>query len=738
VRRLVVLAWFLAPVVAAAGETAQGGSPARDVARLQLAARELAAQLDGLGPQDVWGVAYRLGALGAEAAPILASELEKAGEPKRLALGRALCMVGETGLGARALLELARAGSTGEVRALAARTLGSTPELLGLGPVAEALAELLEVETDGLARCALAEAALRVSSAGPGEPAAEARARAVNALKAMAELPGARESREAALVLGENGFHGMVRTRLAEMASEPTADGRRALMALRVARTAWAEVLGELMDRMEQAYVDQDEVDRGKLVDAAAKGMARSLDDFSDYLTEQEVHDMEEMISQSYEGIGAWVGLRDGFFTVISPVYGGPAARAGIRSLDRIVEVDGVSTDDLGFEKTVRRLKGPKGTRVELKVMRRGWSEAHAFSLTREEIKISNCYSAVLPGGVGYLKLVRFGERAGEEVRAAVAEILAGGAWSLVLDLRDNGGGLLSAAVEVSDIFLGPDKVIVYSQGRPEFSPLRRYTSSSPSKGGDGPDARAESVPLVVIVNSGSASASEIVAGSLQDWGRARVVGERTFGKGSVQSLIPVRATGGRTKLRLTIARYYLPTGRTIDRRGGKPGGVEPDVEVKEDTLSGWESEEIARLGLHERIDEHVRQLFERNRTLVSRAAEADGRSLDSYPGLREMVAALGGRVSDQAVRLLARASARRLVADDRGSAFVCDLQEDRVLRRAVYELLQAAPGAGLPRECVEILREFRPPDASPAASPAGLLPDPGGERTPAAGAPTP
>ncbi|MHC4502722.1 MAG: S41 family peptidase, partial [Planctomycetota bacterium] len=307
-------------------------------------------------------------------------------------------------------------------------------------------------------------------------------------------------------------------------------------------------------------------------------------------------------------------------------------------------------------------------------------------------------------------RLVRFSEDSGRFVRGAVAELVKKGARGLLFDLRDNGGGLLSEAVQVADVFIEPgdgSKVIVYSKGRQGVTPTSNHFSTKRDELGG--------VPLVVLVNTGSASASEIVAGALQDWRRARIVGTRTFGKGSVQSLIPMRSTGMKTKLKLTIARYHLPSGRPIDKKHP----VDPDVKARGDVLAGWESEEIARLGLRGKIDEHVRKAYRDAPVLFEKLAESDAGKLEAYPGLRELVESFGTRVSDDALRGIARESARLLVADDRGREFVVDLQEDRVLRRGVYEILARMDNlAEQPLACRRIIDEFGPLERRGAAAP--------------------
>ena len=700
--------------VAGAGEPPAPPDAGPQTTKLGATVRDLLARLDTPTPGYLWTTARKLGDLGPDVGPMLAAKIEGASDLRKLVIGRALCLAGELGLGRRTLLELTRSAAATEVRIHAARAAGMADDPVGIDHVADALTLILDLEEAPLVKAAVADAVLRITAGwrrgfrkvgdDAGLGALEARARALDALRDILRGDDRAAAREAALVLGENDLETEAHPLLAEMADEPSDEGRRARLILRGVRPPWVELLDEISRKARQAYVDLDEVDRAELVEAAAKGMARSLDDFSDYLDESDVKSMDEMLGNEYEGIGAWVGMRDSFFTIMSPVYGGPAYRSGLRSLDRILEVDGVRTNDLGFEKSIKNLKGPKGTPVKVKVMRRGWSEPQTFTIVREAIRIEQTYARMLPGRIGYVKLVHFSENAGIEVRAHVSALVDAGARGFIFDLRDNGGGLLSEAVSVSDVFLDPAndmRVIVSSVGRPEYAPQRNFFSTKPDASGGR--------PLAVLVNSGSASASEIVAGALQDWERARLVGEKTFGKGSVQSLFPLRSTGMKTKLRLTIARYYLPSQRCIDKKG-----IEPDVKAADDSLAPWESEEIIRLGLHDKIAEQVREAYRKDPGALAGLADSDDKRLDTYPGLRALAEESGTRVSDNALRSLARAAARRLVADNRGRRFVCDLQEDKVLRRGVYEVLTQLPAAGdMPATCREIMDEFG--DAPPA-----------------------
>jgi carboxyl-terminal processing protease len=704
--------------LAATGTAARAGeppaAPGPQTTKLRSTVRDLLDELDAPTPGHLWTVARQLSDLGPDVEPMLAAQLEGASDLRKLVIGRALCLAGELGLGRRTLLELTRGAAAADVRICAARAAGMADDPVGLDHVADALTLILDLEEAPLVKAAVADAVLRVTAGwrsgfraigdDAGLGALEARARALEALRDILRGDDRAAAREAALVLGENDLETEAHPLLTEMAAEPSAEGRRASLILRGVRPPWVEILDEISRKARQAYVNPDEVDRDDLVDAAAKGMARSLDDFSDYLDESDVKSMDEMLGNEYEGIGAWVGMRDSFFTIMSPVYGGPSYRSGLRSLDRILEVDGVRTNDLGFEKSIKNLKGPKGTPVKVKVMRRGWSEPQMFTIVREAIRIDQTHSRMLPGRIGYVKLVHFSENAGVEVRAHVSALVDAGARGFIFDLRDNGGGLLSEAVSVSDVFLDPAndmRVIVSSVGRPEYAPQRNFFSTKPDAAGGR--------PLALLVNSGSASASEIVAGALQDWERARLIGEKTFGKGSVQSLFPLRSTGMKTKLRLTIARYYLPSQRCIDKKG-----IEPDIKAKDDSLAPWESEEIIRLGLQNTIAERVREAYKKEPAVLAGLADSDNKRLDAYPGMRALAEEAGTRVSDDALRSLARAAVRRLVADDRGRRFVCDLQEDKVLRRGIYEVLTQLPAADdIPATCREIMDEFK--DTPPA-----------------------
>lgn len=317
----------------------------------------------------------------------------------------------------------------------------------------------------------------------------------------------------------------------------------------------------EVLSLVEENYVNP--IEPKKLVLGAIHGMLRTLDPHTSYLTPEFYKEMQVETTGRFGGLGIEITIRDDVLTVVTPIEDTPAFRAGIKAGDQIIEVEGESTKDMNLQDAVRRLRGEPGTQVKIKVRRKGVERPLDFSIPREIIRIKSVRSRMFPDQIGYIRLRSFQGTTGVEVREALSQLMVQKARGVVFDLRNNPGGLLSQAVEVSDIFLEPGKLIVYTKGRLE-SQQQRFTSSERGIGA--------ALPLVVLVNAGSASASEIVAGALQDLGRAAVLGEKTFGKGSVQTIVPLSDGSG---LRLTTALYYTPKGRLIQGEG-----IEPDVKV--------------------------------------------------------------------------------------------------------------------------------------------------------------
>ena len=312
-------------------------------------------------------------------------------------------------------------------------------------------------------------------------------------------------------------------------------------------------------------YVEADSAELDALTERALVGMIEDLDPYSEYLNFDRLKQLDEETSQEFGGIGVQVEMRDEFLTVVAPLEGSPGERAGLLRGDRIVGVDGESIEGLGLAESVSELKGKPGTQVAILVERDGRDDRFELEVVRELIEVDNVHGAVLlDDGIGYLRISQFGKRTGEELEEAIASLQDEGMRALALDLRNNPGGLLDVAVEVAEKFLPEGELIVYTKGRHESMNEEWY-----SENGDDPYA----FPVAILINPGSASASEIVAGALKDSERATLIGEKTFGKGSVQSILPL---GGNSGLKLTTAKYYTPGGYVIHENG-----VEPDIEVE-------------------------------------------------------------------------------------------------------------------------------------------------------------
>jgi carboxyl-terminal processing protease len=323
----------------------------------------------------------------------------------------------------------------------------------------------------------------------------------------------------------------------------------------------------EVLSIVQNQYVD--EVPPKELIYSAIKGTLRGLDPHSSFLDPDSYREMQVETSGSFGGLGIEITLKDDILTVVSPIEGTPAHRAGLVTGDRIVKIDGLATKDMQLPDAVKRMRGKPGTKVTVSIVREGWTEPRDFEITREQIRVHSVRTHDLGSGIAYVKLRQFQEQTPGDLAAALERFSKSGMKALVLDLRNNPGGLLTAAVEVTEEFIDDGKLVVYTEGRVRNQNMRFSAHAKKSY---------PSLPVVVLVNQGSASASEIVAGALQDWGRAIVVGTQTFGKGSVQTIIPLSDGSG---LRLTTAKYFTPKGRSIHGTGITPDIV---VEVPKET----------------------------------------------------------------------------------------------------------------------------------------------------------
>ena len=324
----------------------------------------------------------------------------------------------------------------------------------------------------------------------------------------------------------------------------------------------------EIFERIKSDYVEP--VGDKKLLESAIRGMLSGLDPHSSYLNEEEYRELQVGTTGEFGGLGIEVGMEDGFVKVISPIDDTPAQRAGLRAGDLIIRIDNKSVKGISLDDSVKLMRGKPGSPVKLTIVREGVDKPFTVTVVRDIIKVASVKSRMLEPGYGYVRITHFQARTAEDMLKAIKRLktISGKLKGLVLDLRNNPGGVLSGAVAVSDAFLEKG-LIVYTKGRVADSRLRFEA---------GPDDILEGAPMVVLVNGGSASASEIVAGALQDQHRAIIMGQRTFGKGSVQTIIPVSRV---TAIKLTTARYYTPAGRSIQAEGIKPDIMLENVEVE-------------------------------------------------------------------------------------------------------------------------------------------------------------
>jgi len=503
-------------------------------------------------------------------------------------------------------------------------------------------------------------------------------------------------------------------------------------------------VLQEVVDRVQSSFVD--EVEPGSLYDSAIDGLIRDLGDpNSSFLPASDYEDLRIRTEGEYGGVGLEVVDRDGYVTVVSPIPGGPGGRMGIRAGDRFYEIEGVRADTMITDQAVELLRGRPGSEVGIRMLRPGVPEPIEFTITREVIRLKAVpFAVMLDDGVGYVPLLTVRETSADEVRAAVDSLREQGMRGLVLDLRGNPGGLLDQGIAVTDLFLEPGLGIVETRGR-AAGQNETFTASRPD--------RYQGLPIVVLIDATSASASEIIAGALQDYDRAVLIGETTFGKGSVQSLF--RLTGGDV-LRLTTARWFTPMGRSIhlepaERNGsershtlsisgqlvepvdveGRPefrsaqgrllyggGGITPDLFVSPETLTPREVEGVQ--ALFRRAGAFYVALFNFAVRYVAEhpdlepGFEVDAADFDAfYRALPEFEAPIDRSAFDAAERFVRYHLEREIALRAWGDAgqFQQLRGHDRQLERAVEILSTAAS----PQELLSGIERLEP-DPAPGA----------------------
>jgi carboxyl-terminal processing protease len=345
----------------------------------------------------------------------------------------------------------------------------------------------------------------------------------------------------------------------------------------------------QALELVKRNYVENP--DQRELIQGAIKGMISNLDPHSSYMNERSFKEMNMDIKGEFMGVGIQIGVKNQQLTVIAPIEDTPGFRAGLAAADKILKINDEWTKDMTIEQAVDKMRGPKGTPVRLLIHREGWDKPKEFKIIRDVIKVVSVKSKMLDDAIGYVKIIQFQGQTTEELEKALKGLEAKGMKKMILDLRNDPGGLLDASVDVSGKFLPKDSLVVYLQGRQKTDRKDFLTTSIETP---------REYPIVVLVNTGSASASEIVAGALQDSKRAIIVGTQTFGKGSVQTVFPLEGGGG---IRLTTAKYYTPSGRSI-----QTVGITPDIEVKLPTVKEPKDGEPVHMVVREKdLDRHLK-----------------------------------------------------------------------------------------------------------------------------------
>ena len=323
------------------------------------------------------------------------------------------------------------------------------------------------------------------------------------------------------------------------------------------------DLFSEVLDKINKEYVE--DVNQSDAMDAAINGVLQSLDPYSAYMTPESFKNMQTETSGKFGGLGIEVSMEAGVVKVISPIDNSPASKVGIKAGDYIVKIDNIQVQGKSLTEAVDLMRGVVGTDIELTVRRRGEKKALIFKITRDIINVASVKSEIIEEKTGYLRLTSFNENSSDQVKAKIKEFKKGGnVKNYILDLRNNPGGLLSQAIKITDFFLDNGE-IVSTKSKSKYENRKYFAKKGDIINGE---------TLVVLINYGSASASEIVAGALKDNKRAIIIGESTFGKGSVQSIMPLKNEGA---IRLTVAKYYLPSGKSISEVG-----ITPDIEVEE------------------------------------------------------------------------------------------------------------------------------------------------------------
>lgn len=644
------------------------------------------------------GAAERLQKLGIKAVPVIKRKSRDLPGRAKLGCFQALINLGELDYVQEKLLRFLKKRNKRHSKVMAANML----EMIGDFDLEEDLLEILDSTFDPFVKIAIAKTTWQVSRA----PAA------IKTLKSFLRSENFNLQATAALALGEVGNVKAALPILNKLKRQATPEGRMAQMLVRHnAQINNYEVLldaqgsigdpsdskdkklkyplvDEVISKINEYHVKGDKFSKLKLLNAAVDGMVSSTDIHSAFWTEKQWDDfVKTTINEGYVGIGVYVGDRDGQFTIISPIYTGPAYKAGIRSMDQILKVNGWATRDQSTDEIIKKIKGDKGSFVTLTVYRKGWSKTREIKVRREKIRVPSLFVQMLPGKIGYVKLTQFGRKGTEDMEKALVQLEKDGMKGFILDLRGNGGGWLQVAVDIVDKFVSGKKLIVYSEGRHAVKG-KRYDYFGTE------EATHPDFPMVVLVDQSSASASEIVSGALQHYKRAVIVGKQTFGKGSVQEPIQLDTRPG-ARLKLTIALYYLPDGRCIhnimDAEGKllKHNGIIPDIKVEYDSWETWKNEEYSKLEENKRFEKYIDKYYQQDEARFNNLAENDQLDYSLYPDFTNWYNSLHTRATKQDVRFWLRSKIRARVSDKKGKQYACDYLEDSMLQRGIKELCE-------------------------------------------------
>ncbi|MHC4598216.1 MAG: S41 family peptidase [Planctomycetota bacterium] len=683
---LVVIACVVTASLLRNGARGQEGAAAEDT---EEKVASILADMEEDG-EAVWRCGRRLENLGVGAVPALLATWDKLPARKQVAAGWALSRLGRRVEVLEWALTRMEEEKETEVRILLADLLRTAAVRKDSGRLETLLDGVFEPRVKVPLCKALWESSKNL--------------RAKKELKSLLDSEDEQVRIDAAMALAELGDVEPGKRILRRLAEEPTARGRLARSLLRehtlnrmleraafqsdpeVAKRFDDPVLEEVRDRIENFYVDDSKKGFARLAEEAASGIVNLLDPFSAYIRMETMKRLRQIRSGGLVG----VGLALGFDTkspegeaiqripvVVAPVWNGAASLAGVQALDQVWEVDGKSVLGKSLAELTCLIAGEPGSRVTLTLFHRGWFRERKVTLRRGKTEVAEILTEKLPAGLLLVKIPRMSDGVGPALRKTLEGALASETRGVILDLRDNPGGSIPAAAKTAGAFLPKATPVCTVAGRTAeaFTPETYET-----------DAEGDlKLPLVTLVNRGTADAAEVLAGALRDAGRCTLVGEGTFGAGSVQRQFPLETTEGKTALRLTVATVTLP------KTGAFHGkGLLPDRRVESRRLEIWRHDEIAKVLEKGFVEKYLDERFEKHAELFRELARFDGGKTDRYPDFRSWFLSTATRAEEDDLRGLLRASIRRRLSAKEGTPFITDLQEDKQIRAAIRVLAKA------------------------------------------------